>query len=164
VQVGSKWIPHQYLLDWHFTEKIPTAKKAKLKWWCTVCSKYGNKKESIHWCPDWKVGLCIKTCFKTFHTNIILNFKLELEKVLWHKYNSIFWVLSSTHTKFWLNDLADTVNYTQIKLTARYKGKYDNLQGVLVHKLKADHFPSPFSKSPTCRQKREGKPNSSVFP
>jgi hypothetical protein len=49
----------------HFLENIPaTGKKAKPQEKCIVCSKHGKRKESIYWCSECEVGLCLDGCFK----------------------------------------------------------------------------------------------------
>lgn len=58
----------------HFIEKIPpTRKKAKPTRRCAVCCKRtGKRKETSFWCQDCKVGLCLKECFKIYHTQAII--------------------------------------------------------------------------------------------
>lgn len=57
------------LTERHFIERIPpTQQKAKPQKRCVVCYKRGRRKETIYWCPDCKAGLCLDSCFKTYHT------------------------------------------------------------------------------------------------
>lgn len=34
------------------------------------CWKIEKRKDSTYWCPDCKVGLCIKDCFEIYHTQL----------------------------------------------------------------------------------------------
>jgi hypothetical protein len=71
--------PPGRLIGKHFIDKIPsTGKKAKPQRRCLVCKIQKKKrKDTIYWCSDCQVGLCIKYCFKEFHTKVNL---LERER------------------------------------------------------------------------------------
>ncbi|XP_067011326.2 uncharacterized protein [Anabrus simplex] len=55
----------------HFIERIPqTGKKAKPQRRCPVCAiQKRRRRDTIYWCPDCRVGLCLQYCFKEYHTN-----------------------------------------------------------------------------------------------
>ena len=62
--------PPARLIERHFIEKIPpTGSKYRPQRKCAVCKAMKNKrKDTIYWCPDCQVGLCLEFCFKEFHT------------------------------------------------------------------------------------------------
>ncbi|XP_069800973.1 piggyBac transposable element-derived protein 4-like [Dendropsophus ebraccatus] len=65
---GPRIVPGQ-----HFPGEVPhTGKKGKSQKRCRVCYKRGFRKDTCFQCdtcPD-KPGLCIKECFKTYHTSM----------------------------------------------------------------------------------------------
>ena len=59
------------LLERHFPErKPPTEKKAMPTKRCVVCYKNNRRKETVFWCPECEVALCVEECFKAFHTKL----------------------------------------------------------------------------------------------
>ena len=59
--------PPERLFRRNFIEEIPaTRKNLKPQRHCAFCSLQKTTKESIYWCPDCKVGLCVEPCFKVF--------------------------------------------------------------------------------------------------
>ncbi|XP_066457697.1 piggyBac transposable element-derived protein 3 [Eleutherodactylus coqui] len=57
----------------HFPSEIPsTGKKGRTQKKCRVCYKQGIRKDTIHHCETCPTqpGLCIKNCFKTYHTSL----------------------------------------------------------------------------------------------
>ncbi|XP_069819582.1 piggyBac transposable element-derived protein 4-like [Dendropsophus ebraccatus] len=65
---GPRIVPGQ-----HFPGEVPhTGKKGKSQKKCRVCYKKGFRKDTCYQCdtcPD-KPGLCMKECFKTYHTSM----------------------------------------------------------------------------------------------
>src|SRR5215510_1156610 len=37
---------------------------------CVVCYKSNRRKETVFWCPECEVALCVEECFKVFHTKL----------------------------------------------------------------------------------------------
>ncbi|XP_021941441.1 piggyBac transposable element-derived protein 4-like [Zootermopsis nevadensis] len=63
--------PPKRLSERHFQERIPaTGKKAKPQKRCVVCRKRGKRKDTVYWCGECEVGLCMVGCFKDFHTKL----------------------------------------------------------------------------------------------
>jgi hypothetical protein len=59
------------LLERHFPERIPpTERKSRPTKRCVVCYKKKRRRETVFWCPDCVVGLCVEGCFKTYHTKL----------------------------------------------------------------------------------------------
>ena len=59
------------LIERHFPERIPpTEKKARPIKRCVVCYKNKRRKETVFWCPECEAALCVKECFKEFHTKL----------------------------------------------------------------------------------------------
>jgi hypothetical protein len=59
------------LVEHHFIEKIPaTSKKSRPRRRCQVCSASRKRRDTVYWCPDCNVGLCLEDCFKVYHTKL----------------------------------------------------------------------------------------------
>ena len=57
------------LTEKHYIELYTrTGNKASPQIKCVVCHAYKIRSDSRYWCPDCGVGLCIKNCFKIYHT------------------------------------------------------------------------------------------------
>ena len=64
------------LTEKHYIELYPrTCKKASPQVKCVVCQAHKIRSDSRYWFPDGGVGLCIKNCFKVYHT--VLDYKRE---------------------------------------------------------------------------------------
>ena len=58
-----------WLIGWHFLEYCPPMeKKARPLRVCAQCRKNKIRKESLYWCKDCEVGLCVAPCFRDWHT------------------------------------------------------------------------------------------------
>ena len=56
----------------HFAQYNPrTEKQLHPRKHCVVCKAKGRRKESVFWCPDCGVGLCVPRCFKDYHTKLV---------------------------------------------------------------------------------------------
>ena len=74
----SQAVSGNSLLGTHFADRIPPAdKKAHPTSVCKICSEKSKnstgkreRKETVWWCPDCKVPLCMPECFKLYHTKL----------------------------------------------------------------------------------------------
>ena len=72
----SQAVPSNRFLGRHFADRIPpNDKKAHPTRVCKICSEKSKnstgkreRKETVWWCPDCKVPLCMPECFKLYHT------------------------------------------------------------------------------------------------
>ena len=57
------------LTEKHYIELYPrNGKKASPQIKCVICRTHKIRYDSRYWCPDCGVGLCMKNCFKVYHT------------------------------------------------------------------------------------------------
>jgi hypothetical protein len=56
------------LMECHFPRISPTEKKCKPTRQCDVCSKHNKRRETVHYCVDCNVALCVDGCFEAYHT------------------------------------------------------------------------------------------------
>jgi hypothetical protein len=53
------------LMECHFPRKIPPKeKKCKPTRWCVVCSKHNKRRETVYYCQDCDIALCIDGCLR----------------------------------------------------------------------------------------------------
>ncbi|PSN50037.1 hypothetical protein C0J52_03287 [Blattella germanica] len=59
------------LCERHFISRIPpSGKKARPQRRCVVCTKNKRKKDTVYWCRNCDVGLCLEVCFEDYHTKL----------------------------------------------------------------------------------------------
>jgi hypothetical protein len=56
------------LTECHFPSISPTEKKCKPTRQCDVYSKHNKRRETVHYCEDCNVALCVDGCFEAYHT------------------------------------------------------------------------------------------------
>jgi len=57
------------LTERHFPRRIPpTENKCKPTRRCVVCSKHKKRRETVYYCQDCDVALCVDGCFEVYHT------------------------------------------------------------------------------------------------
>jgi hypothetical protein len=70
-----------YLQPKESMSQAHTIQMANIPWrTCAVYSLWKKREEMIYWWPDCKVGLCIQSCFKLFHTHtdLLIFWQLKL--------------------------------------------------------------------------------------
>jgi hypothetical protein len=59
------------LTERHFLRKVqPKGKKSIPQRRCVVCTKHGKRKETVYYCRECDVGLCLEDCFEAYHTKL----------------------------------------------------------------------------------------------
>ena len=81
------------LTEKHHLELCPRFdKKASPQIKCVACHAHNIRSDSRYWWPDCGLGLCIKNCFKVYHT--VLDYKRENEPRVDH-------ALCFRHMRMW---------------------------------------------------------------